>query len=100
MERVTYLNREVPKDGFRVYIYHKDGEKKLVNSWDEFKQNIMTNEWFATDIEANLCKQLETKVELFTQNELNEADEIQDNLNKESIAIVQIMQKPNAEPKK
>ena len=48
MEQVIYNGRAVDKDGFRTFIYAADGKKKLVNSWDEFQENIGTGIWFIT----------------------------------------------------
>lgn len=83
-EFVTYQDREVPKDGFRVYIYHKDGQQKLVNSWDEFKRHITDEEWFSTEIEAKYSKQNEAYQELFTIEELKEADKLSKTFNFEA----------------
>ena len=43
---VEYMGRHVPKDTFRAFVYSKDGEQKLVNSWDEFQIAIATGDWF------------------------------------------------------
>lgn len=43
-----YLGRIVDKKNFRAFIYGKNGEKKLVESWDEFEANIQTGIWFAS----------------------------------------------------
>ena len=80
---VTYQNREVLKAGFRVYIYGKYGDKKLVNSWDEFKKLMDTNEWFSTEAEARFAIQEENKQELFTIDELKEADNLTNTVNLE-----------------
>jgi hypothetical protein len=78
---VTYQNRAVPKAGFRVYIYAKSGDKKLVNSWEEFKRFIDTKDWFSTELEAKHAVQEENKQELFTIDELNEHDELNKPIN-------------------
>jgi hypothetical protein len=82
-EFITYQNREVPKEGFRVYIYHPDGSRKLVNSWDEFTANVIDGDWFSTEMEAKYVKQEECKNELFTMKELEEADQITKTVNLE-----------------
>jgi hypothetical protein len=47
-EYVRYLGRDVPKEGFRVFVYGPDDTQKLVNSWDEFQDVISSGIWFAT----------------------------------------------------
>lgn len=49
---VTYLGKAVPKKGFRAFIYHKDGRKKIAESFDEFELFTHSDEWFATREEA------------------------------------------------
>jgi len=46
-EEVLYQGRKVSRDGFRVFIYGRNDQKKLVNSWDEFKIHMATGIWFA-----------------------------------------------------
>lgn len=72
-EFVKYLNRDVPKEGFRVYIYGRDGKQMLVNSWDEFKLHVFSGEWFASKEEVSLLSQ-----EIFSVDELRESQEIQE----------------------
>lgn len=81
---VTYQNREVPKAGFRVYVYAKNGDNKLVNSWDEFKKLIDSNDWFSTETEAKYALQEENKQELFSMDELKEADKLTNTVNLEA----------------
>jgi|GEM_PF-2306517 len=45
-EFVKYNGKMIPKKGFRVYIYSRSLEKKLVNSWDEFESHVATGLWF------------------------------------------------------
>jgi hypothetical protein len=49
MKGVTaiYLGRIVDKKYFRTFIYGANGEKKLVNSWDEFEAAMESGIWFA-----------------------------------------------------
>jgi hypothetical protein len=47
-EFVLYNGRTVPKDGFRVFIYGLNDTEKLVNSWDEFQQEVSSGLWFPT----------------------------------------------------
>jgi hypothetical protein len=51
---VHYLGRQVPKDGFRVFVYGKDGQQKLVNSYQEYEAQLATGNWFAqlSDMES------------------------------------------------
>jgi hypothetical protein len=35
----------VPKDGFRAFVYSKNGEQKLVNSYAEFEQSVSSGIW-------------------------------------------------------
>lgn len=62
-ELVTYLGRAVPKRGFRAYIFNKDGNKKLVNSWEEFDVFTSSDDWFATQEEAEAPKKPRKKTE-------------------------------------
>jgi hypothetical protein len=47
-EMVKYDNRIVPKEGFRAFIYHVDGTRKLANSWEEFEACVQTGTWFSS----------------------------------------------------
>ncbi len=42
---VTYRNRTVLREGFRVFVYGKDDSKKLVNSWHEYQEAIGSGFW-------------------------------------------------------
>lgn len=46
-EAVKYNGRIVPKAGFRAYVYDKDSNKKLTNSWGEFEAHVSTSMWFS-----------------------------------------------------
>lgn len=59
--QVMYSGREVSKHGFRVFIYAKDGKKKLVNSWDEFMTYVKSGEWFSSIEEIMAHEQLDKK---------------------------------------
>lgn len=54
-----YKQKAISPNGFRAYVYGREGEKKLVNSWDEFMSNIRTGNWFATKGECFATKILE-----------------------------------------
>ena len=45
VERVLYLGRMVEKANFRTFVYNADS-KRLVNSYQEYKEAISTGEWF------------------------------------------------------
>lgn len=38
-DTVVYLGRVIPRDNFRVYVY-RSGEKKLVESYEDFEQAL------------------------------------------------------------
>jgi hypothetical protein len=46
-----YKNKVVSKENFRVYIYGKDGARKLVNSWDEYFNHISSGLWLDERLE-------------------------------------------------
>lgn len=47
LETAIYLGNIVSKNNFRVFIYHADGDRKLVNSWDEYSAHMTLGTWFA-----------------------------------------------------
>lgn len=54
------------KDKFRAYIYANNGDRKLVNSWNEFEQHMQTGLWFANkedikDTESQLKEDVNPK---------------------------------------
>ena len=62
-ETVTYLNRVVPREGFRAFIYSTDGRTKIAESYDEFDLFVHSDEWFATKEEAQIPKKPRKKTE-------------------------------------
>ncbi len=62
-EFVPYLGRMVPKRGFRAFIHHSDGRKKIAESYDEFELFINSDGWFATQEEAEAPKKRRKKTE-------------------------------------
>jgi hypothetical protein len=60
-EMVLYKGKAVPKEHFRVYIFDAHGQKKLVNSWDEFEDNISTGIWFVDKKEIKPGKKTVTR---------------------------------------
>jgi len=61
---VMYNGREMSKQGFRVFVYAKNGRQKLVNSWDEFKSHIEHGEWFSSIEEIMAQEQLDMEESL------------------------------------
>lgn len=51
-----YLGRIVDKKYFRAFIYGANGQKRLVESWDEFEANMQSGIWFATVEDAIASK--------------------------------------------
>ena len=45
--QVNYLGRWVSRDNFRVFVYGKEGQKKVVENYDEYEKAILSREWFA-----------------------------------------------------
>ncbi len=45
-EEVIYNGRIVDKKHFRVYIFGHEGQKKLVNNYDEYEAHLSTGVWF------------------------------------------------------
>ncbi len=43
---VVYNGQRILKHQFRAFIYGHEGQKKLVNSWDEFEAHLSTSLWF------------------------------------------------------
>jgi hypothetical protein len=49
----------VPKAGFRVFIYNKDGKEKLVNTWTQFEDHMQTGFWYASKEEIQKLEELD-----------------------------------------
>jgi len=45
-ETVFYNGMNILKSQFRVYIYGFDGEKKLIDNFEEFQSHISSGTWF------------------------------------------------------
>lgn len=43
-----YLGQIVNKQHFRTFIYAVGGDKKLVESWDEYEKHMESGLWFST----------------------------------------------------
>ncbi len=54
MKGVTaiYNGRVIDKKYFRAFIHACDGQKRLVESWEEYEANVQTGCWFATEKDA------------------------------------------------
>lgn len=50
--QVVYLGRSIAKEGFRAFVYGAEGQKKLMNSWNEFEAAMASGLWFATKEDA------------------------------------------------
>ncbi len=46
-EFVVYQGRQVPKEGFRVYVFGHEGTTKLVNSYEEYEASLESG-WHST----------------------------------------------------
>lgn len=44
---VIYNGKRINKSGFRTFIYGYDGEKKIVNNWNEYEKHMETGLWFS-----------------------------------------------------
>lgn len=49
--QIMYLGKWVSRDHFRAYVYNAT-DKKLANSYDEFKSLIESGLWFATQADV------------------------------------------------
>lgn len=47
-EMVLYNGKLFPKEGFRTFVYAKDGTSKLVESWPDYEKAMASGLWFAT----------------------------------------------------
>lgn len=54
MEGTTaiYMGRIVDKKNFRTFVYSTVGERRLVESWDEFEDAMASGIWFSTPHDA------------------------------------------------
>ena len=46
----VYLGRIVEKEHFRVFIYGFNGDKKLIESWDDFEAHMENGLWFSEPV--------------------------------------------------
>lgn len=61
-----YLGKIVSKKNFRAYIYAPNGDRRLVESWEEFEANMQSGVWFASieDVQQSKIDQEKTKEKL------------------------------------
>lgn len=45
---ITYLGRQVSKEGFRAFVYGLENRRRLVNSWEDFEAHLASGIWFAS----------------------------------------------------
>lgn len=45
-DNFIYLGRSIPKESFRAFVYNKDSEKFLVNSYSEYTKAMDSGIWF------------------------------------------------------
>ena len=67
LELVTYQGRQVPRKGFRVFVYGKNDTKKLVNSFDEFESHIQSGNWYERIEELQDCTPIQNSVKQFDE---------------------------------
>ena len=53
-----YLGKIVSKKHFRAYVYASNGQKKLVESWEEFEASMQSGIWFANTDDADVNKRI------------------------------------------
>ncbi len=51
-----YKGRPVSEEGFRAFVYSKDGTRRLVNSWKEFEAHLQTGVWFDSKLEEEVLE--------------------------------------------
>lgn len=58
-----YKGRIVSKENFRAWVYMPNGNRRLVESWDEFEATMQTGVWFATleDAKASVIEAVSEK---------------------------------------
>lgn len=65
VDQFLYLGRWVDKASFRVFVYDREGNSKLANSYKEFEDLTTSGIWFAskpeTVIEAKNVREIKGK---------------------------------------
>jgi hypothetical protein len=54
VEQFLYLGRWVDKASFRTFVYDREGNQKLANSYKEFEDLTSSGIWFASKPETPL----------------------------------------------
>ncbi len=67
--QAKYLGRIIDKRHFRAFVHAVDGNKRLVESWDEFEKHMATGVWFDKKVEALEVK-LEPEIEEIASKEV------------------------------
>ena len=52
-ESVMYEGRQVPKEGFRAFVYGLNNQRKLTNSWKDYLSHIETGIWVSNMEDLN-----------------------------------------------
>ena len=60
-DTVIYKGKHVPREHFRVFVYNKDNEKKLANSYDEYLELTSTGMWFDEKADITISKAVTKK---------------------------------------
>lgn len=56
-QTVFYLGRPIQKEHFRTFIYDANDNKKCVESWQEFEEEMASGIWFDTLEKAQEAKE-------------------------------------------
>ena len=56
-----YLGRWVDKATFRSWVYAKNGDTKLANSYKEFEELTSSGIWFSTQVQEGLVTVAKTR---------------------------------------
>lgn len=46
LDSVIYNGQSIPKEHFRVFLFNQEGNKILVNNWEQYESLIESGEWF------------------------------------------------------
>lgn len=59
---VMYLDRKVPRKNFRAYVYSRDGQEKIAESYEEYELCISGDKWFSTKEETQEESEKDKKI--------------------------------------
>lgn len=65
-DQASYLGRWVDKSTFRTFVYDRNGEQKLANSWVEYESMIASGTWH--DTKPDPSHKLEKKKDVAISN--------------------------------